>query len=83
MVLSYYYALLQSFNIICECYNNYFLLKSSISIERKYNCCILSQHLSDVQRILTYEPRNCAHSCQTFKLFLTVSPAHKIITTLT
>jgi len=34
-------------------------------------------------RELTYEPRNCAHSCQTFKLFLTASPAHKIITTLT
>lgn len=60
------------------------ILSSKVALVLNVNLVAnVSQHLSDVQRILTYEPRNCAHSRQAFKLFLTVSPAHRIITTST
>lgn len=74
------FKFIEYYSSVSECFN-YYILKGSVSIEYKF-CSkrILSQHLSDVQRILTYEPRNCAHSCQAFKLSLTVSLAHRIIT---
>jgi len=79
MVLSCYYVLLQSFNIICECYNNYFILKSSISIERKYNCCILSQHLSENIDIRTKELCTFLSNIQTFSDSLSCAQNHNYI----